>query len=152
MSEQGDAIIKAKSFDIPTRTLHFDDTARDTTTTRPAMNRASLSHNDAYEKQRPPIYTHRSFTQSVSSFSLYSHFAGEKFTHKKHSFDDRRLKRNSFHSFRDKKSSNEDDENQSTSIDEEIEEPTTPKASVGKAMFMFLKAFIGSGVLFLPKA
>ncbi|KAI9282186.1 transmembrane amino acid transporter protein-domain-containing protein [Sporodiniella umbellata] len=27
-----------------------------------------------------------------------------------------------------------------------------PRASVGKAMFMFLKAFIGSGVLFLPKA
>ncbi|ORZ23499.1 transmembrane amino acid transporter protein-domain-containing protein [Absidia repens] len=27
-----------------------------------------------------------------------------------------------------------------------------PTASVGKAMFMFLKAFIGSGVLFLPKA
>ncbi|KAI8882497.1 hypothetical protein K501DRAFT_186619 [Backusella circina FSU 941] len=37
---------------------------------------------------------------------------------------------------------------------ESIEDVDTdvPKASVGKAMFMFLKAFIGSGVLFLPKA
>ncbi|KAI8368846.1 transmembrane amino acid transporter protein-domain-containing protein [Choanephora cucurbitarum] len=38
------------------------------------------------------------------------------------------------------------------SISSDEEGADAPKASVGKAMFMFLKAFIGSGVLFLPKA
>ncbi|KAI8371649.1 transmembrane amino acid transporter protein-domain-containing protein [Radiomyces spectabilis] len=36
--------------------------------------------------------------------------------------------------------------------EEEVVISDEPKASVGKAMFMFLKAFLGSGVLFLPKA
>ena len=39
-----------------------------------------------------------------------------------------------------------------SSVNSDEEGADAPKASVGKAMFMFLKAFIGSGVLFLPKA
>lgn len=157
------SVIKSKSFDIPARPLHINfDTTADPSTIRPAMNRSSVSHNDAYEQKRPPIYTHRSFTTSVSSFSLYSHFAGEKFGHRKHSLDERRLsmKRHSSPSLRamEKGGSSTDKQSSATSSQSDVcekdvtEEDSTPKASVGKAMFMFLKAFIGSGVLFLPKA
>lgn len=120
--------IKSKSFEIPRPRAHFDTLA-----TRPDVS--------TQESQRPNIYSHRSLTQSVSSLSLYSHFAGERFS-PKHSIETR-----SREIKRDNKA--DDSSETATSFSEEEEEP---KASVSKAMFMFLKAFIGSGVLFLPKA
>ncbi|CAO3636810.1 unnamed protein product [Mucor hiemalis] len=97
----------------------------------------------------------RSMARTISSLSVYSNFAGER-------LDDTQRIRPNLNSLIDEekrksyisqKSSLHKHE-ESTVGDELIEdaEDTVPKASVGKAMFMFLKAFIGSGVLFLPKA
>ncbi|KAL0096468.1 transmembrane amino acid transporter protein-domain-containing protein [Phycomyces blakesleeanus] len=104
------------------------------------------------------------FVRSVSSFSLYSHFAGEDFdTHQTTRPSIVAEKRRSFiaegssafsrhqerivdlRSPKEKRETEEDEE-------EEDDDDDVPKASVTKAMFMFLKAFVGSGVLFLPKA
>ncbi|EIE85902.1 hypothetical protein G6F46_001872 [Rhizopus delemar] len=69
-----------------------------------------------------------------STSSLYSHFAGEN------------LEASQCSSLNEAKESIGQEE-------EPVEQETLPhRASVKKAMFMFLKAFIGSGVLFLPKA
>lgn len=97
----------------------------------------------------------RSMARTISSLSVYSNFAGER-------LDDTQRIRPNLNSLIDEekrksyisqKSSLHKHE-ESTVGDELIEdaEDDVPKASVGKAMFMFLKAFIGSGVLFLPKA
>ncbi|KAI8059979.1 transmembrane amino acid transporter protein-domain-containing protein [Gilbertella persicaria] len=87
------------------------------------------------------MHVRKSFARSVSSISLYSHFAGERFDHHHH----HRSKSSRPASLKEEKDASC---HSSTSEDEE----DAPKASVRKAMFMFLKAFIGSGVLFLPKA
>lgn len=76
--------------------------------------------------------------RSYSSMSLYAHFAGE------HLADE-----DAAEAYQKKRVIAEEKED--SGIDTE-QIKVVPTASVGKAMFMFLKAFIGSGVLFLPKA
>ncbi|KAL1926478.1 hypothetical protein VTP01DRAFT_5807 [Rhizomucor pusillus] len=94
---------------------------------RPSLKRSAKSLATLQlPKQRPVLRT------AASSVSLYSHFAGERF------------------------------ESQETKLPsaaslgaqdmQDVSQRDTPTATVGKAMFVFLKAFIGSGVLFLPKA
>ncbi|KAI8647093.1 transmembrane amino acid transporter protein-domain-containing protein [Parasitella parasitica] len=99
----------------------------------------------------------KSFARSVSSFSLYSHFAGERFSHpNRHHYHSSSRKNSAKSSDVEdvsvKGASTDSNYSNGSSIDEKDGETSAPKASVGKAMFMFLKAFIGSGVLFLPKA
>ncbi|CAO3644143.1 unnamed protein product [Cunninghamella blakesleeana] len=79
--------------------------------------------------------------RSFSSMSLYAHFAGE------HLADG-----DASEAYTKKRVISEEKEiNEDSGVDTE-DIKIVPTASVGKAMFMFLKAFIGSGVLFLPKA
>lgn len=154
-------VVRSQSFEIPRSKpqgihAHFDTT---TSELRPGINRASISHSEGYGLRRPSVQSRRSFATSVSSFSLYSNFAGERFQHKKkkgkkHTTDhiDIEKARDKKQQHRSSQSSDEssmEDDVSSKSIDEEDEKP---KATVGKAMLMFLKAFIGSGVLFIPKA
>lgn len=146
--------LRSQSFDLPRGKqqgvhAHFDKAAA---MVRPGMAKSSISHSEGYSLRRPSVASRKSFSRSVSSFSLYSHFAGERFSHNKRK-DSRKL----FMETSDlkkckhfKESTSTVDDNSAKSFDSENGEP--PKASVGKAMVMFLKAFIGSGVLFLPKA
>ncbi|KAL0096062.1 transmembrane amino acid transporter protein-domain-containing protein [Phycomyces blakesleeanus] len=119
-----------------------------------------------------------SFAQSITSASLYENFAGERFdrpaNRKNHS--ERHPIDEEFNLGSSTSLSSELKPTVSTSTyplprpyingttagvpngnaptfdsDDNVEDDR-PKSSVGKAMFMFLKAFIGSGVLFLPKA
>ncbi|KAI9022978.1 transmembrane amino acid transporter protein-domain-containing protein [Phycomyces nitens] len=107
-----------------------------------------------------------SFARSINSVSLYGNFAGENLD------DSKRRKQPNLRHMIDE----EQDLGRTSSINSEFKptisistgsisrssddsdlsdgsiEDDKPKSSVGKAMFMFLKAFIGSGVLFLPKA
>ncbi|KAF7728172.1 hypothetical protein EC973_006566 [Apophysomyces ossiformis] len=119
------------------------------TSKRPGIARRSHSFN-------PSLIGTRSITRSVSSFSLYDKFAGER-------FDVRRPRTTSNNTGGREKGGNTHKKNHhgdkaseeiSTNPSEEASEERVdqPQASTGKAMFMFLKAFIGSGVLFLPKA
>jgi hypothetical protein len=150
--------LRSQSFEIPRDKVtgvhaHFN---KSDASARPKINRASLSHNEGYTLHRPSINPRKSFARSVSSFSLYSHFAGERFTQPNHRHHPS-SKKNSAKSLDIEDVSIKDESNDSnysntSSIDEKEGENIAPKASVGKAMFMFLKAFIGSGVLFLPKA
>lgn len=81
---------------------------------------------------------------------MYSNFAGERLDGSRRPSLIDEEKRKSFVSARSSVAKHEE-----STVGEEFVEDTeelAPKASVGKAMFMFLKAFIGSGVLFLPKA
>ncbi|RCH83230.1 neutral amino acid transporter [Rhizopus stolonifer] len=95
----------------------------------------------------------KSLARTVSSLSVYSNFAGER-------LDDSRRNSRHIEPFDEEKrkslaSNTSVRKHEESTIGEESmeqEEEEVPKASVGKAMFMFLKAFIGSGVLFLPKA
>ena len=128
---------------------------------RPNTNR---SHTTGQIEPRPKVRSaatsfmspenRRSMVRNISSFSLYSNFAGEhlddRTPHGRFNFASMsEEKRNSIQSQRS--SLKLKMEEASVGGESEIEEEG-PKASVGKAMFMFLKAFIGSGVLFLPKA
>lgn len=98
----------------------------------------------------------KSMARTISSLSLYGSFAGERFDA---SFYQSRVslasmsegKRNSILSQRSSIKNMKQEESSIGETEPETEHDT-PKASVGKAMFMFLKAFVGSGVLFLPKA
>lgn len=137
------------------RRPHFDESNRVNTTgnirpsPRPKINSRTTSFASVAAKRR-------SMARTISSISLYSNFAGERLddnyvgnsSHRNSMVDPE--KRQSYIS---QKSSIHKHE-ESTIGEEMVEDiqDTTPKASVGKAMFMFLKAFIGSGVLFLPKA
>jgi hypothetical protein len=166
--EEPSAKLRSQSFEIPREKqqgvhAHFDDFA---SSVRPGINRAGISHNEGQVLQRPSLSTHRSFARSVSSFSLYSNFAGERFNetgHKHRTVSIGRRKKKKSKSAKGSQvarekghveSSDMEDGFSSSSSGNSIEDDhdDTPKASVGKAMFMFLKAFIGSGVLFLPKA
>lgn len=101
---------------------------------RPGLKRSAKSLATLQiPKQRPALRT------AASSVSLYSHFAGERFESEKS-----KLPRAA--SLGDQHVHDDDDD------DDDDDDYDTPTATVGKAMFMFLKAFIGSGVLFLPKA
>ncbi|OBZ83315.1 Vacuolar amino acid transporter 3 [Choanephora cucurbitarum] len=117
-------------------------------TTRPGMYSRTTSFASLSAKRK-------SFARTVSSFSVYSNFAGERLDHSRR--NSRQMsslaeseKRQSIGSAKASIRKHKE----STVGEDSIEavEDEVPKASVGKAMFMFLKAFIGSGVLFLPKA
>lgn len=137
------------------RRPHFDESSRVNSTgnmrptPRPKISSRTTSFASVAAKRR-------SMARTISSLSLYSNFAGERLDD---SYQGSRSHRNSMvdpekrQSYISQKSSIRKHE-ESTVGEEMVEdiEDTVPKASVGKAMFMFLKAFIGSGVLFLPKA
>lgn len=114
-------------------------------TPRPGLSSRGTSFASAAKR--------RSMVRTISSLSVYSNFAGERLddNHRPrlNSLIDEE-KRKSYISQRSSVAKHEE-----STVGEELIEDTedmAPKASVGKAMFMFLKAFIGSGVLFLPKA
>lgn len=98
----------------------------------------------------------KSMARTISSLSLYGNFAGERFDVP---FYQSRVslasmseeKRKSILSQRSSIKNMKQEESSIGETEPEIESDI-PRASVGKAMFMFLKAFVGSGVLFLPKA
>ncbi|KAI9254076.1 transmembrane amino acid transporter protein-domain-containing protein [Sporodiniella umbellata] len=141
-----------------THHAHFTDPAR------PEANRLNTT---GQIKSRPTLSSRatsfmspakrKTMVRNLSSFSLYTNFAGERL--------DERAPRNRVHlesmneekrkSIMTQRSSIKNFHKESSLAEEEEaspEEEEAPKASVGKAMFMFLKAFLGSGVLFLPKA
>jgi hypothetical protein len=129
----------------------YNDRVNSTGNIRPTLRPKLTSRVSSFA---PSAAKRRSIARTISSFSLYSNFAGEKLDDSTHHQSKTNLenmiseeKRQSYHSSLRK-------HEESTIGDEMIEdaEDDIPKASVGKAMFMFLKAFIGSGVLFLPKA
>lgn len=93
--------------------------------------------------------------RNLSTFSLYSNFAGERLEENQNKqrstyVDEEKCKSNA------SRRSSLKNKTEVSVMDEESfvesDENDKPKASFSKAMFMFLKAFIGSGVLFLPKA
>jgi hypothetical protein len=162
--------LRSQSFELPRAKqegvhAHFD---KDSSIVRPGMNHTSASHSEGYSAdRRPSLHSRKSFTTSVSSFSLYSHFAGERFSDNINDNEKRRRKNKKFSldhiDIEKKKRSEPYSSSNSSSVEEEEDisssknldednDADSRKASVGKAMFMFLKAFIGSGVLFLPKA
>ncbi|ORX53056.1 hypothetical protein DM01DRAFT_1288183 [Hesseltinella vesiculosa] len=86
--------------------------------------------------------------RSYSSLSLYTHFAGEDFIE-----EEKKQRRGSKILVEGQQETPIEHEEEPFEKEEDLEYVTkAPTASVGKALFMFLKAFIGSGVLFLPKA
>ncbi|KAG1622530.1 hypothetical protein G6F46_000768 [Rhizopus delemar] len=96
-----------------------------------------------------------SMIRNLSTFSLYSNFAGERLEENQNRqrptcVDEEKCKNNA------SRRSSLKNKTEVSVMDEESfvesDENDKPKASFSKAMFMFLKAFIGSGVLFLPKA
>lgn len=147
--------LRSQSFELPRGKqqgvhAHFD---KGTSIVRPGMNKSSVSHSEGYSLRRPSVQSRKSFSRSISSFSLYSHFAGERFSHNdKRRKDSRKLSMENIdlEKRRNRESISSIDDNSVKSFNSD--DSGSPKASVGKAMVMFLKAFIGSGVLFLPKA
>ncbi|KAI7905038.1 transmembrane amino acid transporter protein-domain-containing protein [Cokeromyces recurvatus] len=111
-----------------------------------------------------PSAKRMSMARTISSLSLYSNFAGEHLDdhhhhhhrHSKPNLDNNMIDEEKRDSYDSTIPSSSVHKHEVSFIDEahveDLEDTTAPKASVGKAMFMFLKAFIGSGVLFLPKA
>ncbi|KAI8081540.1 transmembrane amino acid transporter protein-domain-containing protein [Halteromyces radiatus] len=121
--------------------------------TIPLASKKNHHTNNKWPQERPSLLSTKSFTHSVSSYSLYNcHFASERWDHHHHHHHHRR------HHSELKLSSNKKNntiENNKEKIDQvddpSINDTNHPTSSAKKAMFMFLKAFIGSGVLFLPK-
>ncbi|KAI8334971.1 transmembrane amino acid transporter protein-domain-containing protein [Chlamydoabsidia padenii] len=100
----------------------------------PSRKKATFQDTDRVDQTlfRPTLSNKKSFTHSVSSYSLYnSQFASERWD---------------YHHPEKSKLPIEKEK-----VEEENETSQPPTASTKKAMFMFLKAFIGSGVLFLGK-
>jgi hypothetical protein len=87
--------------------------------------------------------------RSYSSFSLYANFAGEALDDEDEEGHHHHHRRRVAGGAQDSRINEEEKLDEEDQVDESRKAPT---ASVGKAMFMFLKAFLGSGVLFLPKA
>ncbi|SAM05804.1 hypothetical protein [Absidia glauca] len=87
--------------------------------------------------------------RSYSSFSLYANFAGEALDDEDEDGHHHHHRRRVAGGAQDSRINEEEKLDEEDQVDESRKAPT---ASVGKAMFMFLKAFLGSGVLFLPKA
>jgi hypothetical protein len=174
--------IRSQSYDVPTRNrpnggataarpqsrAHFADTdgLPNHINGRPEFNESNHGCSTGNVRPPRPSMTSRgtsfatvnakrkSMARTISSLSLYSNFAGERLDERHHTtkpnlnslIDEE--KKMTYISNNSSFNKNED----STVGEDMIEEAAAPKASVGKAMFMFLKAFIGSGVLFLPKA
>lgn len=148
---------------------HFDESERmpNHISNRPEFNEGSRANSsiNATSTPRPKISSRatsfataakrRSMVRTISSLSVYSNFAGERLDDSYprptlgNMIDEEKRK-----SYAGSRKSSMDKHEESTVGEELIEDASevAPKASVGKAMFMFLKAFIGSGVLFLPKA
>ncbi|KAG1144873.1 hypothetical protein G6F37_008296 [Rhizopus arrhizus] len=149
----------------PESHAHFSSNLDDMPNVIPRPN-TNRSHTTGQIKPRPRVTSaatsfmspenRRSMVRNISSFSLYSNFAGEhlddRTPHGRFNFASMsEEKRNSIQSQRSSLKLKMEESSVGVESPSEIEEEG-PKASVGKAMFMFLKAFIGSGVLFLPKA
>ncbi|KAI9309033.1 transmembrane amino acid transporter protein-domain-containing protein [Cunninghamella echinulata] len=113
-------------------------TAAGGTRPRPRPKLSSRATSFAHSAKRASMGA-----RSYSTMSLYTNFAGEH-------LDDEGTSQG----YRTKRAISEEKSNvpNDDSAIETEQVRATPTASVGKAMFMFLKAFIGSGVLFLPKA
>jgi hypothetical protein len=171
--------IRSKSYDVPRKRpdtdrgtasrpvsrAHFAPDTMPNHISRPNYNDRVNSTGNIRPTPRPKLGSRvssfapsaakrRSIARTISSFSVYSNFAGERLDDGPYHHSKSNLgpvaseeKRKSYQSSLRK-------HEESTIGDEMIEEAedNIPKSSVGKAMFMFLKAFIGSGVLFLPKA
>lgn len=110
-------------------------------TGRPVHRRPRpMSRGTSYKSIVQSIHTNRrSIARTLSSYSTsYSHFAGEHWVDDEDEVDEGGLK----------------GEEGGITEDEKVVTDRRPErtASFGKAMFMFLKAFIGSGLMFLPKA
>lgn len=160
---------RPQSFELSreSKHAHFDSISSNG---RPIINRVSLSHIEGRNLRRPSIHSRKSFATSISSFSLYSHFADEDFSSSHNEKRKQASRKSSLEKIDlEKKKTRKNDggdealSDTDSSIDDVAsykedddeyngEKKDSPKASVGKAMFMFLKVFIGSGVLFLPKA
>lgn len=154
---------------ISTGNIHFQErpqmSSRTTSFATPPNRPKMSSRGTSFASIKQATAAKRkSMARTISSYSLYSNFAGERLDDSYHG------KRPDFNSMTDdeKKSYVEEKrksylstspssvhKHEESMIGQELVEDVgdaPPKASVGKAMFMFLKAFIGSGVLFLPKA
>lgn len=170
--------IRSQSYNIPRERpntprsasrAHFGESERmpNHIGNRPEYNDSSRMNSsiNATSSPRPKISSRatsfataakrRSMARTISSLSVYSNFAGERL--------DDSYPRPTLGNLIDEEKNKSYTASRNTSLNkreesvvgEELIEDATevaPKASVGKAMFMFLKAFIGSGVLFLPKA
>ncbi|KAI8060711.1 transmembrane amino acid transporter protein-domain-containing protein [Gongronella butleri] len=128
--------------DAPNAISYVEEETSDATGARPRPRPKLSSRATSFAK----MAKRKSMgARSYSSLSLYTHFAGEDFKEE----DERKHK---------KELIAEHGEDVSGAAEKEEEEDEfeyvqkRPTASVGKALFMFLKAFIGSGVLFLPSA
>lgn len=130
--------LRSQSFEIPRAKqqdvhAHFDKL---TSIARPGMNKSSVSHSEGFSLRRPSLQSHKSYTRSLSSFSLYSNFAGERFNqNKKRQKNGRKLSKDTdIEKMNHKGSSSTLDDNSQKSFHSDEEKP---KASVGKAMLMF---------------
>jgi hypothetical protein len=158
-----------KTRGISTGNIHFSErpqlSSRTTSFATPPNRPKMSSRGTSFASIKQATAAKRkSMARTISSYSLYSNFAGERLD------DNHRDNRPDFNSMSDdEKKAYVDNKRKSyvsttvsslhkheeSMVGQELVEDVgdaPPKASVGKAMFMFLKAFIGSGVLFLPKA
>ncbi|KAF7730239.1 neutral amino acid transporter [Apophysomyces ossiformis] len=162
------AQMRSRSFDMPRGQRLADLRSHTHFADMPNLRSEFITPPPTPTPRRPGIRSHgnsfarsvttkrRSMARTVSSYSVYSNFAGERFDDDVVSERVPRLKRH-LSQERKRKSTSDIDAvkvEHDLSVEESAveEEDMRPRASVGKAMFMFLKAFIGSGVLFLPKA
>lgn len=129
---------------------------------RPNMS----SRGTSFASFRQVAAKRKSIARTISSYSVYSNFAGERLddedeiAHKRPNLNN--MTNDERKSYVEKRKSIVSTTRSSVflkqeeaGVEEAVEDVTDvqkPKSTVGKAMFMFLKAFIGSGVLFLPKA
>lgn len=99
-----------------------------------------MSRGTSYKSMVQSIKSNRrSIARTLSSYSTsYSHFAGENWQEDEEEPNLEDLKAEELAL----------SESEKAALDRRPERT----ASFGKAMFMFLKAFIGSGLMFLPKA
>ncbi|KAI8986434.1 transmembrane amino acid transporter protein-domain-containing protein [Pilobolus umbonatus] len=94
--------------------------------------------------KKPPFWITRTF---VDFLALYGHFGGEDLSDYEDDMD------SDIEDGGRKKWSGEDDElDEGTSLLDHTDEPVEGTATPAKAVFLLLKSFIGTGVMFLPKA
>jgi proton-coupled amino acid transporter len=131
---------RSKSFDLPREGGQDEGLNIQNIKVPGGMRRSFLSAKAQAQSQTgPPTFLTRNF---IEFLSIYGHFAGEELEEEEDEYSENAIE----------EEGHPDENTALLSSSFKVKRPAAGKATATKAVLLLLKSFVGTGVLFLPKA
>ncbi|KAF5096930.1 hypothetical protein D0Z00_002590 [Geotrichum galactomycetum] len=131
---------RSKSFDLPREGGEDEGLNIQNIKVPGGMRRSFLSAKAQAQPQTgPPTFLTRNF---IEFLSIYGHFAGEELEEEEDGYSETAIE----------EEGHPDENTALLSSSLKVKRPAAGKATATKAVLLLLKSFVGTGVLFLPKA